>query len=342
MQYKIDTGQAVHEIQSMDLSRTVNTAIAIYLRQKVGNVGLVYEAAALLHFVRRMGLDNSTFAAIAPIIQPLSEKISAKKRATWAAWLANYSSTPIGAGYDLEGRRVVDIVNVTQSDDMGGTGDLVLKLDDGSERSISIHCGEVQQSGAIKKCLTNPSYKRFGCTDEHKKIFDQIAKDAKGAYIAEMTARHPDKSTWKNIPRGHADRTTVAACKATTEVARITVDHFCKMPPEAQKKMADDLLCITGGKRPADYALVVCEDLSRFRLFRIISAKVDTSKITVRQRGFWIDFVSGDDKVIGSTQVKFNNGVWRENKSGKWAQSSICTSWNSTFNLADVFEMAEI
>ena len=261
MQYKIDTGQAVHEIQSMDLSRTVNTAIAIYLRQKVGNVGLVYEAAALLHFVRRMGLDNSTFAAIA---------------------------------------------------------------------------------STIKKCLTNPSYKRFGCTDEHKKIFDQIAKDAKEAYIVEMTTRHPDKSTWKNIPKGHVDRTTVAACKATTEVARITVDHFCKMPPEAQKKMADDLLCITGGKKPADYALVVCEDLSRFRLFRIISVKVDTSKITVRQRGFWIDFVSGDDKVIGSTQVKFNNGVWRENKSGKWSQSSICTSWNSTFNLADIFEMLEV
>jgi hypothetical protein len=69
---------------------------------------------------------------------------------------------------------------------------------------------------------------------------------------------------------------------------------------------------------------------------------VDTSKITVRQRGFWIDFISGDDKVIGSTQVKFNNGVWRENKSGKWAQSSICTSWNSTFNLADIFEMLEV
>jgi len=57
---------------------------------------------------------------------------------------------------------------------------------------------------------------------------------------------------------------------------------------------------------------------------------------TLRADGVFLLLENGG-KIIASTQVKFNNGVYH-----KGVESSIRTSWNATCCLSDLFTMTAI
>ncbi|NDB83034.1 MAG: hypothetical protein EB127_09895 [Alphaproteobacteria bacterium] len=315
-----------------------------FINQKKGNVGLIYEIVALFNSLRKMGLTNDNLDKLSLTINSLYEKMDKKNSEKLRNWFVSLRNKPVGSGLYIDGKRVVNIRNTTQTGDDTGIDDLIYILDDGSGVRLSVHCGSVHKDGTIKKCVSNPTSKRFGTTLEMRKQFDQIAKDAKQPYIEEMTAKHSDMSTWKNIPRGSADRKTKASEKACSEVAKLTVDNFLTLPQNKQDECIKDIMRITSGKPPCNYSIIVSEDLNSIRLFKVPRVKIDTSKskISLSASGIYIEFVGSDNKVIGKTQVKFNDGVWREHKNGTWTSSSIHTSWDSVCNLTDLFDMEEI
>jgi len=313
-----------------------------FLKQKKGNVGLIYEIVALFDSLRKMGLTNDNLDTLSPTIDSLYTKMDKKNPEKLRQWFTSLRDKPVGAGYYIEGQKVVNIRNTTQTGDDAGIDDLIYILEDGSEKRVSVHCGDVQRDGTIKKCVSNPTSKRFGTTLSMCKQFDQIAANAKAPYIDEMTARFPDPSKWKDIPRGSPMRKTIASDNACSKVAKLTIDNFLTLQQNKQEQCIKDIMRITSGKPPCHYSIIISEDLNNIRLFKISSVKIDTSKITLRASGIFIEFVGSDDKVIGKTQVKFNCGVWHEDKNGKWKSSSIHTSWDSVCNLTDLFVMEEV
>jgi hypothetical protein len=166
-----------------------------------------------------------------------------------------------------------------------------------------------------------------------------MGKATKQPFIDEMTKRCPDSSQWKYL-KGN-DAKTLAAQNTCSTIAQETVVKFSEFSRAEQEERIQDIMRIKSGP-PADYSAVVSENLESIRVFKICSIKVDTSHITLRACGIYIEFVGSDNKVIGKTQVKFNDGVWREHKDGKWKSSSVHTSWDSVCNLTDIFDMKEV
>ena len=310
-----------------------------YVKQKNGNVGLIYEIVALFITLRKMGLTNDNLDTLSPTINSLYTKMNNTNKEKLRQFFASLRNTPVGCGYYIEGKKVVNIRNTTQTGDSSGIDDLTYILEDGSEKRVSVHCGSVKKDGTIEKCISNPTSRRFGIRDDLYQEFRQMGKDTKPRYIAEMTAKYPDSSTWKNLTGDHAK--TAAADNTCSNIARLTVDNFHTLPRAKQEDIIQDVMRIKSGP-PADYSVVVSKDLKNIRLFKLCSIKIDTSHIILRASGIYIEFVGSDNKVFGKTQVKFNDGVWREHKDGKWKSSPVHTSWDSVCKLTDIFDMKEV
>jgi hypothetical protein len=324
----------------MDLPAIATEACKGFLQQKKGNVGLIYEIATLFNSLRAMGLTNNNLDALSSTINSLYTKMDKKNSEKLRQWFMSLREKSVGAGYSIEGKKVVNIRNTTQTGDDAGIDDLIFMLEDSSEIRLSVHCGSVHKDGTIKKCVSNPTSRRFGIDEDLYQKIKQMGKDTKEPYIKEMTARSPDPSTWKNL-KGD-DKKTNASINTCSRIAELVVEKFLTLPPAEQQRIIQDLMRITSGKPPCDYSIIVSEDLSSIRLFEVPSVKIDTSTITLKASGVFIKFVGSDNKVIGSTQVKFNSGVWHEKKNGKWSDSAVHTSWDSVCNLTDLFAMKEV
>jgi hypothetical protein len=218
--------------------------------------------------------------------------------------------------------------NVTQNDGDGGTGDLVLVFADGTEKSISIFEGTRKKDGRIEKCLSNPTCKRFGCTDEDVLAFQRIASDAVPAYKEEMCRKYgADETLWKGKSK--------ASCDATSAVAEITAARF--NASECKSEIMKDLLRASpdAGSKPADFLCIVDKKCSRYRLFEIGQMKEMGAPSLVADT-YWLKMYLGDT-YIGRTQVKFNNGVWHNGKT-----SSLTSSWNASVLMNTVFDLVRV
>jgi hypothetical protein len=105
----------------------------------------------------------------------------------------------------------------------------------------------------------------------------------------------------------------------------------------AKTCIVNDILRIDGLQRPADYLALVNWKKRAISYFAFGDLRIgaDTG-FTMDADGIYLRIKAGD-KTIGSTQVKFNNGVYHKGKT-----SSIHSSWNATFLLTDVFAMKPI
>jgi hypothetical protein len=257
----------------------------------------------------------------------MNSRSAAKINATFEAILAK----SVGSGASYKGIAIVDMRNVTQDDNDGGTGDLVLVLADGQEKSISVCEGSKKRDGSIEKCLTNPTCKRFGCDDADIGRFKAIEKAAVVSYKSEMTAKYgANEASWPSRV------VTKAACDATSSVASITGDKFNALPDAEKATIMKDLLRVTGKtSKPADILCIVDEKCKSHHFFEIKGLATGctwTPRLVVED--YWLKMYLGD-VYIGRTQVKFNNGVYHKGKS-----SSLTSSWNATAVMNKVFDLA--
>jgi hypothetical protein len=303
-----------------------NEVLQPYAEQK--NTGNCYEFFVALSLLRKMGLTDYDLSGLQQTVEAIAQKNSRSARKITAAY-ASVRAQPVGVGLFLGGQQVERIRNVTQNDGDGGTGDLVLLFADGTEKSISICEGTRKKDGRIEKCLSNPTCKRFGCTEEDVLLFQRIASDTVPAYTEEMRRNYGvDETLWRRKP-------SKAACDATSAVAEITAARF--NASERKSEIMKDLLRVStdAGSKPADFLCVVNEKCSAYHLFEIGQMKEMGAPSLVADT-YWLKMYLGDT-YIGRTQVKFNNGVYHNGKT-----SSLTSSWNASVLMNTVFDLVGV
>lgn len=302
----------------------VRTALTPFTRNK--NTGNKYEAAAILHIGRQMGLTDRDLDEMAPFFTEIRANVPLPEPKDFLG--------AVGGGYSLEGKPVIDIRSTTQDDGDGKTGDIMLVLEGGQERSVSVTEGTAPK-GVIKKCLSNPSCTRYGCGAEEISRIGEIRDQGIVDYKAEMVRRFGHEDAW--VPRTR----TVAACRAAAAAAELTCAKFHTLSKEQQVGCVKKIMQISDGTAPADYLLLVNKRLDKTKMFKFGAMKIDTNSVVLRNSGVYIEFSVGD-KVIGQTQVKPNNGLWKKHKDGVWRTSSLHASWDAVFTLNEVFDMQPV
>ena len=275
-----------------------------YIRNK--NTGNKYEIAAILHVLRVMGLEQAPFDF---------EMAGAA-----------------GRGFVIDGHTITGLQNVTQDDGVGKTGDLMLVSATGAAFSLSICGGKPSRNGSVSKCLTNPSARRLGATDEDIALYNAIANEQMRAYIAHFQQTYGnDESKWPTRVR------TPFAITAASRVATATAARFATFDPAKQIAIFRDLLRIDDvSVKPADYLALVHEKTLVPRFYAFGAPKMADWAPRIEADGIWLHLYNGDAK-IGSIQVKFNNGIYHRGKT-----SSLCTSWNFTVDLSSVFSLTQL
>lgn len=299
-----------------------------YSKQK--NTGNVYELSTALNLVREMGMTNDEHTQLKPLV----EEIAAKNVKSSKKIMDIYNRTvrtPVGTGAFHEGIRIINLRNVTQSDgnNDGRTGDLILMLENGQEKSMSICEGSKKRNGDIEKCITNPTCSRFGCNKSDTDAFKAIQKEAVKNYKSEMgEAYGTDESKWPSR------KVTKAACKATSSVASMTQSRFNSLSAAEKKTLMEDLLRVEAGSKPADILCLVNKTCTKHLLFDISGLnKACVWEPRIEVKDYWLNMYLGDIP-IGKTQVKFNNGVYHKGKT-----SSLTSSWNATACMNRVFDL---
>lgn len=309
------------------MSSKLPAVLSAYNKNK--NTGNIYEIATALTLLRQRGLTNAEFdehAAFLESIAVYNSRNTEKIRNLYAA----VREKPVGTGLIFDGKSIVDLICVTQDDGSGRTGDFLLLTSAGESLSLSVCEGKPKKGGIIEKCISNPTATRYGCTAEDLAAFDAIQARAVLDYKAEMGKKYgTEESAWPSRIK------TKAAIDACTEVAASVASRFAGLSGEVQRTCLVDLLRIEDGKKPADYLAFVDGKTLIPRFYRFETPTV-TWAPTLRADGVFLLLENGG-KIIASTQVKFNNGVYH-----KGVESSIRTSWNATCCLSDLFTMTAI
>ena len=308
-------------------SKLFLSALRPYVSNK--NTGNIYEIAVALDLLRKMGVDDSVFEVNQDVVRDIIA-CNKKKGDEIRILFEEIKKKPVGSGLVFDGLTVTDIICATQ-DDSVGTGDFQLVTSAGI-KTLSVCAGHVKRGGGIKKCLTNPSARRFGCTDADIDSFKQIEADAVAPYKKYMTDLYGvDESAWPSRLR------TPVAVDACSRVALATAERFAGLAVETKVSVVNDILRIDGLQKPADYLALVNWKKRAISYFAFGDLRINADTgFTMDADGIYLRIKAGD-KIIGSTQVKFNNGVYHKGKT-----SSIQSSWNATFLLTDVFAMKPI
>jgi hypothetical protein len=332
---------------------------------KNANTGNAYEIITYLEDLRRMGLTDADLEALAPLLDDIcrtNHKSGAAEKIRAAA--TRVRDSPPGAGLTLHGKRVIDLLNVSQDDEHGDTADKIFVLEDRTEWGESI-VGCYQNSHAqtlqsIKKCISNPTAKRLGCTQEDIALFQRIGREAIEPHCEEMRALYgPDQAAWPSRIK------TRASLAAQQQVAALTARRFQSLSDEEKCARIDDLLKTKPGRLPAHLLRIVDKDGTCSHSYELAPKDLLREKPRMVADGVFLRMYFGqgtskgtsqgtsqgtskgskeankeEEKEIGYIQVKYNNGCWHYSTTKKrWETSSIHTSWNATAFMTRIFEV---
>jgi len=293
------------------------------------NTGNLYEIATALHLLRKMGLSDADLDEQAPFLDSIAV-YNTKKTEPLRAFFATVKSIPVGSGFVFDGETYVNMACVTQDDGAGRTGDFILSTATGASKSFSVCGGKMTRKGEINKCLANPTATRFGCTEEDIGSFKAIQDKAVLDYKAFMTVRYgASESSWPSRTK------TPVSTEACSTVAKAVEARFGSLEADQQIRIVNDLLRIEDGKKPADY-LVLVHEKTLVPLFFRFETPPRVWAPTLRAKGIYLYLYNGPT-CVGSTQVKFNNGIYHNGKT-----SSLVSSWNATACLSDLFTMTKV
>jgi hypothetical protein len=291
------------------------------------NTGNVYEIAVGLTLVRQMGITQDTLAAALPVLETIAIT-NTKKTEEIRLLVRRLQDTPNGNGVWIDGKRIVNLLNATQEDGVG-TGDIVLVLDDSTKKTVSITEGKPDRNGKLQKCVTNPSAKRFGCTNEDITWIKSVNNDAVAAYKTYMSETYGHvEETWPS--RIH----TNISDDACNKVANRTATRFQSLPVHERIRIVNSLLWLD--KPQADYFVMVDKKTYTSKWFAFGEAKVSLTDPRLNVDGIYL-YTNIGDAVLSKTQVKFNNGIYHKGK-----ESGLHSSWNVVCFCDDLFHMRPV
>jgi hypothetical protein len=299
------------------------------------NTGNIYEIVVILNLYRQMGLTLEDLERLTPLFNAIkrtfkdfSEDLKLNKAIEMIKRLPIVSGTTTV----IDGHTIVGLKNVTQSDNLGKTGDILLITDTGQELSVSICGGKVKRGGKVHKCLTNPTASRLKVPKKEIERFKQRGLTAVDEYKAFMTTKYgADESGWKSREK------TIVAVNACKDVALWTAEIFERLDIEEKIGVFKDLLRIDSiSDIPADYLICVHDEKLTLNMFKFNTPLFSSWNPTIIPDGIYLKLYN-EDSEIGKIQIKFNNGVYHKGKT-----SSLTSSWNFTARLTDVFRLESL
>ena len=265
------------------------------------NTGNIYEIYFALFILRKMGLTDNDLERLKPTLDYL-ESLGHGNKGISAA-VEKIKANPPSSKCMIDGKRVVDLKNLTQDDD-SGTADASLVFEDGTSAGISLTegSGKITEAG-LNKVITNASVDRMGCAEdipEIRLLEQAVTKADKDAYCEEKYGS--DRTKWPKkckFPPGIAVQTKAAALLGT---------RIDSLPDEEKRKTMNDILCIN--KMPADYIGFVNKKTYAVTMYKIKSCQIqkDTWIPKIKSDGVWLKIYCGDI-LLSKSQVKYNNGV---------------------------------
>lgn len=303
--------------------------------QKNGNTGNCYEIATYFEDLRQMGLTDEDLDSLKLLVDSICLVNNKNKADTKIRKIfTEIRKRPVGQGLYFKGKKVIKMVNVSQEDDKADTADKIFILEDGTELGESITGGSLQEATNLKKCISNPTCSRYGCTPADIAIFKKIGADAVELHKAEMRAAHgDDQEMWPSRIQ------TKAAIKAQADVAALTAGIFNALPVDNRIACMEDILKLKKDTLTADILRIVNNDCTKSESYYLSQRDLNKEKPKLVAEGIFLKMFLGDVE-IGSTQVKYNNGCWHKNKKkDRWETSSIHSSWNATAYLTKVFDL---
>ena len=237
------------------------------------------------------------------------------------------------------------LTNLTQSDNIGGTGDIGIVYEDGNIKYYSV----TQWKGKQKKCLCNASastWYNFGPrTTETDKMNDEAYNMAVG-YRKEKFGAIPNKK-WKRVAKG-----SCPGAKIMSESLAIKASASWNTMDKGNKiKSLHRFLDIDAKLKPHTSGIIYwnnkkkrIEHIYKWELNINIEDYLDTYS-----NGIYI-YHGNPDNYILQTQVKYNSGII-EGMSSKqnpdqWApkkSTQYLTSWNVAGpDLTKIFKMTPI
>ena len=266
------------------------------------NTGNIYEIYFALFVLRKMGLTDTDLLTLKPTLDYL-ESLGHGNKGISAA-VEKIKKISCSSNYMFDGKRVVDLKNLTQDDD-SGTADVSLVFEDGTSVGISLTegSGKITKSG-LEKVIQNAGVERMGCALDVPAIClleKSLTKADKDAYCEETYGS--DKTKWPKkckYPAGIEVQSKAAALLGTRMNA---------LPEQEKRKIMNDILCIN--KMPADYIGFVNKKTYAVTLYKI-KERSQFQKHTwipkIESDGVWLKTYCGEI-LVSKSQVKYNNGV---------------------------------
>ena len=288
-----------------------------YTKQK--NTGNVYEIYVILSLLRKMGLTDINIDELKPTLEVIEKK--GKGNIRTLSLISNIKKMPLQNELWFDGNKIINIICLTQDDNIGGTGDIMLISEDKKELSISIREGTIPKDNILKK-VVNPSCLKIGCTEEDVESYKDIEKES----LIEYEKKHGnDKSNWPK--REKKCPIKIGACMKVVELYPKT---FHTYKEETKRKIMNDIHHIH--KKPADYICLVNKKFTSSGYFRIGNCKInkDTWVPRIQTNSVFIR-IFDKDTLVSSTQVKQNNGI-----------NSSMRKWNVTLIVSNLYDVTKL
>jgi len=304
--------------ESFEILKIAKKVLLPYTEQK--NIGNVYEIYVILSLLRKMGLTDINIDELKPTLELIEKQ--GKGNLKTLSLIPIIKKMPLQNELWFDGHNIIDMMCLTQEDDIGGTGDIMLITKDKKELSISIREGTIPRSDILKK-VVNPSCSNYGCSKEDVESIRAIEKES----LIEYKKKHgDDKSRWPK--RENKCSIKIAA---SMKVVELYEKRFNTYDQETKRTIMNHIHHIH--KKPADYICLVNKKFTSAGYFRIVGdCKInkDTWIPIIKTNSVFIR-IFDRDTLVSSTQVKHNNGI-----------NSSMRKWNVELVVSNLYDVTKL
>lgn len=241
-----------------------------------------------------------------------------------------------------EGANIIKIINLTQLDNVGGTGDIGVIYPLEITKYISI----TKWNGSLSKCIRNPSGRTtYGVikTPELEDLSDKAYKLAIEARVARCGSVPSQK--WKRFQH------CPGAKMMMEHLASVASQKWNELPKEVRLKNIKKILDLDNKEKPNADGIAYWNDKSnciehiyKWKLKINLEDYLDTYS-----NGIYVYHGKPGDPII-KTQVKYNNGIIEGMSSKKdpkdwtlYKSKNYVSSWNANVpNIRRIFDIEEV
>jgi len=303
--------------KSSEILKIAKKVLKEYTRQH--NIGNVYEIYTILSLLRKMGLSDDNIDEIKPTLELIEKQ--GKGNIRTLLLIPIIKKMPLQNELWFDAHKIIDMMCLTQDDDTGGTGDIILITEDKKQLSISIRGGSMPRNNILNK-VVNPSCSNYGCLEEDVESIKAIEKES---LIKYKKKNGDDKSKWPK-----REKKCSIKIGASQEVSKLYEKRFDTYDVETKRKFMNPIHHIN--KKPADYICLVNIKFTSCGYFRIGQCKInkDTWIPRIQTNSVFIS-VFDKDILVSRTQVKHNNGI-----------DSSMRKWNVNLVVSNLYDVTKL